>query len=140
MTNKLWIDFTKRKIIMDRTFAKLVEDTSSAEYAHLQRVRQDYPTFTVEQKHIRKNPNKKTYCGLTYEYMEGYILAHGTTAIAKEFFRMREISECQTKSQRYPTIKSWFLDKFPEIVQFGVVEEIPATAPVAALNETKDAA
>ena len=140
MTNKLWIDFTKRKIIMDRTFAKLVEDTRSAEYAHLQRVRQDYPTFTVEQKHIRKNPNKKTYCGLTYEYMEGYILAHGTTAIAKEFFRMREISECQTKSQRYPTIKSWFLDKFPEIVQFGVVEEIPATAPVTALNETKDAA
>ena len=140
MTNKLWIDFTKRKIIMDRTFAKLVEDTRSAEYAHLQRVRQDYPTFTVEQKHIRKNLNKKTYCGLTYEYMEGYILAHGTTAIAKEFFRMREISECQTKSQRYPTIKSWFLDKFPEIVQFGVVEEIPATAPVTALNETKDAA
>ena len=34
---------------------------------------------------------KKTYSGLTYDYMEGYILAHGTTAIAKKFYRMREI-------------------------------------------------
>ena len=134
MPNVLRIDFTKRKIIMDRIFAKMVEDTSSDEYDQLQRVRQDYPKFKVVQKHIRKNPSKKTYSGLTYDYMEGYILAHGTPEIAKEFFRMREISDCQGKSQRYPVIKGWFLDKFPEIVQFGVVEEIPVTTSASALN------
>ena len=125
MTNTLKIDYTKHKIIMDRTFAKLAENTSSPEYEHLQKVRRDYPDFKVEQKSIRKNPNKKTYCGLTYDYMEGYILAHGTRDTAKEFYHMREIAECQGKAFRYPVIKSWFLDKFPEIVQFGIVEDAP---------------
>ena len=139
MKNVLKIDFTKRKIIMDRMFAKLVEDTSSPEYDQLQRVRQDYPDYKVEQKHIRKNPSKKTYSGLTYDYMEGYILAHGTSEIAREFFHMREISECQTKAQRYPVIKSWFLDKFPEIVQFGVIEDVETANQVTAPNESKPA-
>ncbi len=136
MKNVLKIDFTNRKIIMDRTFARLVEDTSSPEYDHLQRVRQDYPDFRVEQRRIGKNPGKKTYCGLTYDYMEGYILAHGTPEIAKEFFHMREISECQTKAQRYPVIKGWFLDKFPEIVQFGVIKDASTAKPVTELNES----
>ncbi len=138
MTNVLKIDFTKRKIIMDRAFAKLAEDTHSKEYEHLQMVRLDYPDFTVVQKHIASNPSKKTYCGLTYEYMEGYILAHGTPAIAREFFRLREISECQTRAQRYPVIKSWFLDKFPEIVQFGVIEDAEISSPVKVLPAKTD--
>ena len=140
MTNVLKIDFSKRKIIMDRIFARLAEDTSSPEYAQLQRVRQDYPDYKVEQKHIRTNSKKKTYSGLTYDYMEGYILAHGTTAIAKEFYRMREIAGCQGQAHRYPVIKSWFLDKFPEIVQFGVVEEIPVTASGITPDDAPDAA
>lgn len=140
MKNVLKIDFTKRKIIMDRLFAKLVEDTSSPEYAQLQRVRQDYPNYKVEQKHIRTNSKKKTYSGLTYDYMEGYILAHGTTAIAKEFYKMREISECQGQAYSYPVIKSWFLDKFPEIVQFGVVKEIPVVTSIKASSDAPDAA
>ena len=140
MTNVLKIDFTKRKIIMDRLFARLAEDTSSPQYAQLQRVRQDYPDYKVEQKHIRTNSKKKTYSGLTYDYMEGYILAHGTTAIAKEFYKMREIAECQGQAYSYPVIKSWFLDKFPEIVKFGVVEEIPVVTSVITPDDTPDAA
>lgn len=140
MTNVLKIDFTKRKIIMDRLFARLAEDTSSPEYAQLQRVRQDYPDYKVEQKRIRTNSKKKTYSGLTYDYMEGYILAHGTTVIAKEFYKMREISECQGQSYSYPIIKSWFLDKFPEIVQFGITEDIPVTTAFTPLDEPKDVA
>ncbi len=136
MTNTLKIDFTKRKIIMDRTFAKLVEDTRSPEYEHLQRVRQDYPDFTVVQNHIRTNSNKKTYAGLTYDFMEGYILAHGTNEIAREYYHMREIAECQGKAFRYPVIKSWFLDKFPEIVRFGIVEDAAPSVPSMAQMES----
>ena len=129
MTNTLKIDFTKRLIIMDRIFARLATDTSSPEYKHLQEVRQNYPDFTVVQRRIGKNPTKKTYAGLTYDYMEGYILAHGTNEIAKEYYHMREIAGCQGKAFRYPVIKSWFLDKFPEIVQFGIVDDASATVP-----------
>ena len=72
--------------------------------------------------------------------MEGYILAHGTTAIAKEFYKMREIAECQGQAYSYPVIKSWFLDKFPEIVRFGVVEDIPVTTSIISPDDTPDAA
>ena len=36
MKNTLKIDFAKKQIIMDRTFAKNVTNTKSNEYAHLQ--------------------------------------------------------------------------------------------------------
>lgn len=78
MKNTLTINHANRTIVMDRTFAKLAQDTRSDEYAHLQAVRKDYPNYTVVQRHIRTNKNKNTYKGLTYEYMESYIMTHGT--------------------------------------------------------------
>ena len=72
MKNILKVDFSKNAIIMDRTFAKKCTDTRSEEYAQLQRVRQDYPTFAVLTRTIKRNENKETYKGLTYRYMEDY--------------------------------------------------------------------
>ena len=76
MKNTLKIDFNGKKIVMDRTFAKKCSNTNSDEYAQLQSVRRDYPDFTVVTKTIKQNPEKETYKGLTYEYMEDYILRH----------------------------------------------------------------
>ena len=59
MKNTLKLDRSKGLIIMDRTFAKLSENTRSEEYAHLQQVRRDYPTYTVVLRQIKKNPNKE---------------------------------------------------------------------------------
>ena len=127
MKNTLTLNHEKRTIIMDRTFAKYAENTMSDEYAHLQRVRKDYPNYTVIQRQIKRNPNKKTYNGLTYEYMEDYIMTHGSVETIKknlnEFHEMRLISECHGQAFRYPVIKSWFLDKYPEITKFGTVDE-----------------
>lgn len=131
-------------IIMDRTFAKLAQDTRSPEYARLQEVRRDYPDFKVVQRTIRKNKDKKVYAGLTYDYMEGYIMRHGPEekrlANLRRFAELREIAECQGKSHRYPVIKSWFLDQYPEIVRFGIEEDASIAVPVTALNGSKDAA
>lgn len=128
MTNKLTINHANRTIIMDRLFAKYATNTASEEYAHLQRVRQDYPSYDVVQRHIRKNAQKKTYKGLTYDYMEDYILTHGPTekrlANHKEFSEMRLISECHGKAYGYPIIKNWFLTRYPEIASFGTIEEV----------------
>lgn len=124
MTNTLKINFAEKEIIMDRTFAKKCTDTNSDEYAHLQKVRQDYPDYTVVIRTIKKNPNKETYKGLTYEYMQDYILRHETEETAleviKEFNELRTISRCHRQGLRYPTIKHWFLNKYPEIAEFGV--------------------
>ena len=115
--------------------------TMSPEYAHLQQVRQDYPTYTVVQRHIRKNTKQEHYHGLTYRYMEDYIASHGSAEDRRIYDEKKLISECHSKSFRYPVIKSWFLERFPEIKTFGVpVEEeaetsmeAPAEAPMLAL-------
>ena len=125
MTNTLKINREKKLIIMDRTFAKLSEDTRSEEYAHLQEVRRDYPDYTVTTKKIKRNPDKETYKGLTYAFMTNYILTHeseeNALTVIREFNEMRVISNCHRQGLRYPTIKRWFLDKYPEIEEFGAV-------------------
>ena len=127
MKNTLKLNHAKREIVMDRTFAKFAENTMSAEYAHLQQVRKDYPTYTVTKRQIKRNDNKESYKGLTYEYMETYILSHGTseTRIAnlREFNEMRLIAECHSKAFRYPVIKAWFLEMYPEVKNFGMKVE-----------------
>ena len=127
MKNTLKINHADRIIVMDRTFAKFAENTMSAEYAHLQQVRKDYPTYTVTKRQIKRNDNKESYKGLTYEYMETYILSHGTseTRIAnlREFNEMRLIAECHSKAFRYPVIKAWFLEMYPEVKNFGMKVE-----------------
>jgi hypothetical protein len=124
MKNTLKINHDERKIIMDRTFAKFAENTRSEEYAHLQQVRKDYPSYAVILRKIKKNPNKKTYNKLTYQYMEDYIATHETPEQEKEvlaeFHDMIFISQCHSKAYRYPTIKKWFLNRYPEITDYGV--------------------
>lgn len=133
MKNRLWIDFTENRIMMDRTFAEKCRDTRSAEYEHLQRVRQDYPEFSVQRREIKKNTSKETYAGLTYGYMEHYIITHEEAdtraAVLAEYNELRLISECHKRSRRYPTIKKWFLEKYPQIAEFGMEKEEPAEAP-----------
>ena len=139
MKNTLRLNHTERTIVMDRTFAKFAANTMSAEYAHLQQVRQDYPTYSIVQRHIRKNTKQEHYHGLTYRYMEDYITTHGSAEDRRIYDEKKLISECHSKSFRYPVIKSWFLERFPEIKNFGVpVEEKVETeasveAPVEAL-------
>lgn len=131
MKNTLKICHKTGAIVMDATFAKKSENTMSAEYAHLQQVRRDYPTYEVIKRTIKRNSSKKTYAGLTYEYMENYILTHGTKETRKanyaEYNEMVLISKCHGKAYRYPVIKRWFLEKYPEIAEFG--------APIAKVIE-----
>ena len=123
MKNTLRLNHATRTIVMDKTFAKFAENTMSEEYAHLQRVRMDYPTYTVERRRITRNAAKECYRGLTYTYMKDYILSHGTEEDLHTYEEMKLISKCHSKAFRYPTIKAWFLDRFPEIKAFGVKED-----------------
>ena len=121
MRNTLKINHTNGTIIMDRTFAKLAENTFSAEYKHLQKIRADYPDYRVERKTIKKNPDKETWKGLTYDYMRAYIQKNEPEAsrqtMSDELEHMIEISKCH--SIRYATIKKWFLAKYPDVAGFG---------------------
>ena len=119
MKNDLRIDFTKNEIIMSRQFEKCASIAGSEEYRRLQLVRQDYPTFSVVRRSIKKAPTKQAYAGLTYTYMESYIANHDNAdAIRKVYDELRLIGACHKVS--YPTIKKWFLETYPEIVEFGI--------------------
>lgn len=130
MKNTLKINHEDRTIVMNRTFAKAAEDTFSPEYAHLQQVRKDYPLYQVVQKTIKKNKDKETYKGLTYEYMIDYIATHEPKETRKEvldeFAELKLISQCHATGKRYPVIKKWFLKKYPQIAMFGVEESAKA--------------
>ena len=143
MKNTLKLDRSKGLIIMDRTFAKLSENTRSEEYAHLQQVRRDYPTYTVVLRQIKKNPNKECYKGLTYDYMYEYILRNEPVetrkAVIDELDEMILISKCHSKAKRYPVIKNWFLEKYPEIVEFGMPTiDVPVENKIKKLPTTQD--
>lgn len=129
MNNVLRLNYEKQTIVMDRTFAKYAENTRSEEYAHLQQVRRDYPEYQVIMRHIKRNSEMEHYKGLTYEYMEDYIMTHGSVSEIKanleKYEELRLIAECHSKARRYPVIKSWFLETYPEIVKFGNKEEKP---------------
>lgn len=123
MKNTLRVNSNARVLVMDRTFAKYATNVRNEEYEILQRARQDYPTYAVVTRRIKRNPNRETYAGLTYQYMENYILTHecadSVDEVMAEYRELRLISECHCKARRYPAIKSWFLKKYPEIEEFG---------------------
>ena len=123
MKNTLRFDHDARCIVMDKTFYKNSSNIRFEEYTMLQRARQDYPTYTPVIKHIKRNPDKETYKGLTYAYMENYIQTHESAdtveTVMAAYRELRLISECHGKARRYPTIKKWFLKKYPAIEQFG---------------------
>ena len=61
MQNTLRVNHTHRVLVMDRTFAKNANNVRFDEYALLQRARQDYPTYAVVTRRIKRNPNRETY-------------------------------------------------------------------------------
>ena len=119
MKNDLRVDFAKNEIVMSRQFEKCASIAGSEEYRRLQTVRLDYPTFSVVRRSIKKAPTKETYAGLTFAYMENYIASHANAEqIRKVYDELRLIGACHKVS--YPTIKKWFLETYPEIVEFGI--------------------
>lgn len=144
--SKIKVFQTKGIIEINTTFVKMMQDPLSDEYALLQKTRMENPTFAVRRRQIKTNPKKDTYKGLTYDYMEYYISTHEPEDKVDEvlayFEELKLISQCHGKRLRYPTIKKWFLNRYPDVAQFGmepvVADEKPATQ--GAIPFTPDAA
>ena len=66
-------------------------------------------------------------------------MTHGTEeekiANYREYQEKRIIAECHGKAFRYPVIKSWFLDKYPEIADFGIAEYKTRLETVPEIND-----
>ena len=120
MKNPIRVDVANRTIkVMTKTFAEKAFCYGTQEYEMLRAVRADYPQFTVNVRQIRKNSSQEHYKGLTYDFMRHYIATHDADAIA-DFDEMVLISKAHSTGMRYPTIKAWFLDRFPEVSDFWI--------------------
>ena len=136
--SRLTVKYAEGVIEMNTTFAKEMRNPLSEEYALLQRTRLDFPTFAIRTRQIKSNPHKDTYKGLTYEWMRNHIATHEPKAVVEEklnaFDEMVYISKCHRGSLRYPTIKKWFLNEYPDVAKFGTVEA-PAEAQEEATSQ-----
>lgn len=115
-------------IEMSRDFAIKASYYGTQEYEKLQSARCDYPNYTVVRKTIKKNSAKESFKGLTYRYMELYMDRYNAPKeIRKDYEELRFQAKCH--SIRYQVIKRWFLEKFPEIKNWGKVKkELDAAA------------
>ena len=129
--NGLKVDMINEEIILSKAFAKKAMNTNNPEYRAFVEAKRTFPTYTIVYGKIKANPNKQTYKGLTYAYMEKYISLHDKNGkIMADYREMRLIAEC-CKSE-YPLIKEWFLETFPNIAERGIVD---AEEPEAAEHQ-----
>jgi hypothetical protein len=133
-----------KTIEMTTNEAKQAGKIGSDKFKELRAYQEAYPTFTISIKAATKR--KVEFKGLTYKYMREYIITHASAETrAKEVAEFDElilISKCQTKAKRYPTIKKWFLAKYPAIAKFGVATEAEVeekTATVIPMVEAAEA-
>ena len=125
MTSAIRINHFDKEILISKSFEKAAHNPNSREYKELMEVMNTHPTYKLAQRAIKKNPQKQKYPNLTYEYMRDYIILTSTPedelAAVAEFDDLILKSRCQSQSNRYPVIKRWFLNKYPEIKEFGMI-------------------
>ena len=127
IVNPIRIDIATSTItVMTKPFWKAANCYGTTEYNQLQAVRRDYPSFNVVCRQINANSSQEHYSGLTYDFMRDYIRDHegeNAVEILNALEEMIGISKCHSKSKRYPEIKHWFLDRYPNVATFGMNED-----------------
>ncbi|MBE6667579.1 MAG: hypothetical protein E7607_04625 [Ruminococcaceae bacterium] len=130
MKKNIIIDDTLRVIRISKKFYQKATNAESTEYNTLRSVKSEHPTYSISIGVIKKKENKESYRGLTYEYMERYIEVYGNEGDLDYYKELRFLSECH--SVKYPVIKQWFLNKYPDIANYGIREEILSNTTHAA--------
>ncbi len=121
------LDYKKQTITLGKKFAKLSSVPGSPEYMELAQVKEDFPRYKLVIREIKKNKRKESYKGLTYDYMREYI-RHTEPSKTRETI-LAELEEnilrsrCHSSGFRYPVIKSWFLERYPEVKSICISQE-----------------
>lgn len=120
------VDYANSNISISSAFAKKAFTPGTDEYRQLMSVRQDFPEFSLVTRKFKTNTQQDRYKGLTYDYMRWHIETNDKEHSAvniKVLDAMIGNSRCHSLSKRYPSIKKWFLETYPEIAEFGMNEE-----------------
>lgn len=94
------IDFVEKKLVITQSESKAASVVNSKEYNLIKQVMRDFPDFEVE---IKASTKRKSYNrGLTYAYMERYLIGSGDAKRLDEFHGL-------VQAFGYPEVRHWFL-------------------------------
>ena len=141
-------NFVNKTIVGTKSAINRANMGKNPEYTTLCEMLSAHPDFSVVEKQIKRNPDKKQYGGLTLPRMKEYI---ETQPNSKE--RLIEFAAIQKvaagKGAKYPLTKKWFLATYPEFKENNVSEAeisaetdalVKAAATLAAFDTEEDAA
>ena len=104
------------------TWAKKANNINSDEGKLLKEIVEAFPKYQIMINPLKITKKKECYRGLSYDTMEEYIRSHDPDgSIMVEFTEMKLKSKGH--SIRYPNMKHWFLEKYPEYDSFEPFEE-----------------
>ena len=124
MTTNIYVNHSNRTLTLtSKKFADAASRYGTDAYNELQAARRDNPDYRVVIKSTRSNKSDK-FKGLTYDYMERYIIAHddenGSTL--EEFNDLRATSEVAkalgAEAATYGEVKEWFFQQYPAFAEF----------------------
>ena len=131
MKGTIKLDHFEKNIYISNAFANAAKKVISEEYKLLREIMENHPDYSLVKYEIKKNPNKESYCGLTYTYMDNYIASHDESGEIKKIYdELRLRAQCH--SIRYAHIKKWFLQTYPEIDDFSGKKEQTENEPLVA--------
>ena len=120
---KYKINFTNHTITITAEFDRKLQDTTSAEYALIQKVRADFPNMQIVRKthrtpkyYVNKSgevTKRNQFRKLTYEHMEQFM--SGLPENKKYLAEYQYLRDYASKPQRsrYALIRKWFTMQFP---------------------------
>lgn len=112
------VDIITKTITISKAFYKKASDPRTAEYRELRTAVIENADFRI----VFKTSDKKTYKGLNIAKMKAYIETQpNSEENLKSLDRAIEVAE--TKGSKYPLIKKWFLEKFPNYKLSEVTSE-----------------
>ena len=132
MKGTIRLDHLNKNILITTSFARASMNPENCEDKKLVEIRMLHPDYSVVKRNIKRNPQKESYRGLTYAYMEHYIMMHDESGeVMKIYQELRLRALCHTI--RYAHIKKWFLEFYPEIDDFSTNKAVVKNEePIAA--------
>ena len=120
------IDPTTSTIALSSAFKKKAFTPGTTEYAEFMAVRREFPDYKLAVREFKTNTKQDRYKGLTYAFMREYIAkVEGENAqpVLDGLDYMIDISKCHSTCKRYPVVKKWFLNRYPDVETFGMTDE-----------------
>ncbi|QWT53151.1 hypothetical protein [Eubacterium sp. MSJ-33] len=140
----LRIDMVHGEIVMNASFAKQAEIFGTYEYECLQEARTAYHEYSVVRRQIKKNSSQQRYKGLNYDFMRDYIWTHEPVEerlkVLDGFEDLVIRTKCHSAAFRYPYVKRWFLNRYPEVatLEFRTIGQENAAAAAFSLESSRE--